>query len=485
MGDYADTDRGFLGLCAPHGLYEVTEGIYQVRGPDMSAMTVVEGDHGVIVIDPLASVETAAAALDLYRSHRGDRPVTGVIYTHCHGDRFGGVAGIADTDVPILAPDGFMEHAISGNMSLYPPSIDVTRTGQEEAVDGVRWVFQLAPGTEAPAGMNLFLPRWRALCLAENASYAGVWSRCLTEAIALFGAEAEVVFGSFHRPAWGRSNILRYLSEQRDSYAYLHDQTLRLLNHGHTGAEIAEMIQLPPALDDAWHARGDYGSVSHHVQAIYQRYLGRFDGNPANLWPHPTVATAKRYMACSGGVAQVVAKAREFVASGDLRFAAQLLHHAVFADPESDVTKELLAQVYERLGHGAEYAAWRDFYFAGAQELRLGAASTPLDLGTGMAAALSVEQIFDTVAIRVDGPAAWHETITIDWVLPDGPYRTTLRHGVLIHQPGADSTRADLTLSLTKTQLLALLAAQGLDAIPHEGDPDALKRLLSHLDLIA
>jgi len=523
-------------LCARQGLYEVTEGIYQVRGLDISNMTLTEGDRGVIVIDPLICVETAAAALGLYRAHRGDRPVTGVIYTHSHGDHFGGVAGVTDGDVPILAPVGFMEHAVSenvyagtamtrramymygatlppgpavqigmglgiaastGTVSLFPPSVDITRTGQEETVDGVRMVFQLTPGTEAPAEMNFFFPQRRALCMAENASHtlhniltlrgavvrdARIWSRYLSEAISLFGAETDVVFASHHWPTWGNSTILRYLSEQRDVYAYLHDQTLRMLNQGHTGVEIAEMIQLPPVLEQAWHARGYYGSVSHNVKAIYQRYLGWFDGNPASFWQHPPVETAKRYVACFGGVEQVVAKAHDFVESGDMRFAVQLLQHAVFADPDDDAAKQLLAQVYERLGHSAGNGTWRNFYLTGAQELRTGITVTPVDLGTGMAAALSIEQIFDTVAIRVNAPAAWQETITIDWVLEDGPYRTTLRHGVLIHHPAGDSAQPDLTLRLTKTQLLGLLAGQGLNGISHEGDPDALKRLLSHLD---
>lgn len=524
-------------LCARQGLFEVTEGIYQVRGLDISNMTLVEGDRGVIVIDPLICVETAAAALGLYRAHRGDRPVTAVIYTHSHGDHFGGAAAVTDGDVPILAPLGFMEHAVAenvyagtamtrravymygtslrpgakgqigtglgiatstGTVSLYPPTLDITYTGQEETIDGVRIVFQLTPGTEAPAEMNFLFPQRRALCMAENASHtlhnvltlrgalvrdARIWSRYLTEAIALFGARADIVFASHHWPTWGNSTIMRYLAEQRDAYAYLHDQTLRMLNKGHTGTEIAEIIQLPPVLEKAWHAKGYYGSVSHNVKAIYQRYLGWFDGNPAGLWQHPPVETAKRYVECFGGVGNVVAKAREFVDSGDLRFAAQLLQHAVFAEPENEVAKELLARVYERLGHGAENATWRNFYLTGAQELRYGVTVTPVDLGTGMASALSIEQIFDTIAIRVDGPAAWHETLTIDWVFADGPYRTALRNGVLIHHPrGGNDAAADLTLRLTKAELLGLLAGLGLNGISHEGDPDALKGLLSHLD---
>ena len=350
-------------LCARQGLFEVTRGIYQVRGLDLSNMTIVEGDRGVIVIDPLISTETAAAALALYRQHRGDRPVTGVIYTHSHGDHFGGVRGVVTGDVPILAPAGFMEHAVeenvyaggamnrravymygaelsktpdgqigaglgmttsTGTVSLIAPTVDITHTGQRETVDGVLIEFQLTPGTEAPAEMNFLFPDRRALCMAENATHnlhnlltlrgalvrdPRIWARYLNEAILLFGDRADVAFASHHWPTWGHDKVIRFLSEQRDLYAYLHDQSLRMLNQGYTGLEIAELIQLPPALERAWHARGYYGSVSHNVKAIYQRYMGWFDGNPASLWRHPPEAAARRYVDCLGGTDAVVAKA--------------------------------------------------------------------------------------------------------------------------------------------------------------------------------
>lgn len=541
-GDCPDTANPSLWrqsrLCARQGLFQVTDGIYQVRGLDISNMTLVEGDTGVIVIDPLLSVETAAAALGLYRAHRGDRPVTGLLYSHSHADHFGGAAGVTDGGIPILAPAGFLEHAVaenvyagtamtrragfmygatlptgptgqigfglgnaasSGTVSLFPPTIDITRTGQEEIVDGVRIVFQLTPGTEAPSEMNFLFPDHRALCLAENATHtmhnvltlrgalvrdARIWSRYLTEAITMFDGAADVVFASHHWPTWGRDDMTRYLTEQRDLYAYLHDQTLRLANQGHTGAEIAEMIQLPPALATAWHARGYYGSVSHNVKAVYQRYLGWFDGNPANLWQHPPVETAKRYVDCLGGIDAVLAKAGDYAEAGDLRFAAQLLQHAVFADPAHGAAKELLAQVYERLGHGAENGIWRNFYLTGAQELRHGPEVTPVDLGGGMAAVLSIEQIFDTLAIRIDAPKAWHDTIVIDWTFTDlgRSYRTTLRNGVLVQQQDPPAGHPDLSLTLTKPQLLGMLAGKGLGGITHDGDLGSLARMQAYLD---
>jgi alkyl sulfatase BDS1-like metallo-beta-lactamase superfamily hydrolase len=525
-------------LCAKQGLYQVTDGIYQVRGLDLSNMTLVEGGGGVIVIDPLVSAETAAAALGLYREHRGDRPVTAVIYTHSHVDHFGGVEGVVTDEVPIVAPKGFMEHAVSenvyaglamsrravymygfllpkgpaghigtglgitnstGSIGLIPPTLDITHTGQEETLDGVPIRFQLTPGTEAPAEMNFLFPQHRALCMAENATHnlhniltlrgalvrdARVWARYLQEAIRLIADEADVAFASHHWPTWGRERIVTWLSEQRDLYAYLHDQTLRLLNAGYTGIEIAEMIQMPPAIEAAWHARGYYGSVSHNVKAIYQRYMGWFDGNPASLWELPPEESAARYTECLGGVDAVVEKARTYVDAGDLRFAAQLLKHAVFADPEHAEAKDLLAATFERLGHGAENGPWRNFYLMGATELREGIVTSPVQTNVGMAAALSVEQLFDSIAIRIDGPRAWSERLTIDWHVTDlaEHHRMTLSNGVLIHYRDPEPSEVDLTLTLTKQQLLEMLASGSVEGIEHEGDLEAIGRLMAVLE---
>jgi alkyl sulfatase BDS1-like metallo-beta-lactamase superfamily hydrolase len=526
-------------LCAKHGLYEVTDGIYQVRGLDLSNMTLVEGDTGVIVIDPLVSAEVAAAALTLYRTHRGNRPVTAVIYTHSHIDHFGGVEGVVEDEVPILAPAGFLENAVAenvyagtamlrrgvyhtggslpagptgligtglgqtashGRVTLLPPTLDITHTGQEETLDGVRIVFQSTPGTEAPSEMNFFFPDRRALCMAENATHnlhniltlrgavvrdARIWSRYLNEAITLFGNQADVAFASHHWPTWGRDRIVTFLSQQRDLYAYLHDQTLRLLNQGHTGIEIAELIQLPPALERAWHTRGYYGSVNHNVKAIYQRYLGWFDGNPAHLWEHPPEESAKRYVECMGGVGAVVGKARGYLDAGDPRFAAQLLDHAVFADPANTEAKDLLADVYQRLGYGAECGTWRNFYLTGAQELRHGAADGSVPVSSaGMAGALTIEQLFDSIAIRVDGPKAWSQEFAIDWEFTDARrrYRMALSNGALVHWPDPAAAPVDLTLTLTKPQLLGLLAGQGVNGITADGDLEILQRLIGLLD---
>ncbi|HEY5109941.1 MAG TPA: alkyl sulfatase dimerization domain-containing protein [Acidimicrobiales bacterium] len=529
-------------LVSRQGLYEVCEGIYQVRGLDLSNMTLVEGDSGVIVIDPLISAETAAAALALYRSHRGDRPVTAVIYTHAHVDHFGGVRGVLEGDVPVLAPEGFMESAVSenvyagvamsrravymygaalekgpagqigcglgmtnstGTVGLVAPTIDITRTGQEEVLDGVRIVFQLTPGTECPAEMNFYFPDRRALCMAENATRnlhnlvtlrgavvrdARVWAAYLDDAVSLFADRTDVAFASHHWPTWGGGKVAEYLSLQRDLYAYLHDQTLRLMNTGLNGAEAAEVLALPPALEQAWHTHGYYGSVSHNVKAVYQRYLGWFDGNPARLWPHPPAESSARYVECMGGSDAVVAKAEAYAAQGDLRFAAELLDRVVFADPDHATAKEVLAGVYERLAYGAENGTWRNFYLMGAHELRHGIDASPVTVGSAsLISALTVEQLLDAIAIRINGPKAWDERLAVDWRFTDlgQTHRASLGNGVLTHRTVGeggmrqDTTSADLTLELTRPQMLGVLFGGGLSGILTEGDPGVLARLLA------
>ncbi|UKJ63216.1 MBL fold metallo-hydrolase [Cellulosimicrobium cellulans] len=555
QGDAPDTVNPSLWrqsqLVAEQGLFEVTGGIYQVRGFDLSNVTFIEGTTGVIVLDPLISTETAAAALALYREHRGDRPVTGIIYTHSHVDHFGGVKGVTtqeDVDagrVPVVAPEGFTEHAIAenvyagtamarragymygaalargpqgqvgaglgqttstGTVTLIPPTLFVTTTGQEETVDGVRMVFQMAPDTEAPSEMLVWFPDHRALCAAEDATHTlhnlltlrgavvrdpHVWSRYLTESIDLFGDEAEVVFASHHWPTWGTERIVEYLSLQRDLYGYLHDQTLRLLNQGLTGPEIAEQIVLPPALENAWHARGYYGSVSHNVKAIYQRYMGWFDGNPAHLWEHPPVERARRYVELGGGADAVVDTAQAAFDAGDYRWVAELLNHVVFAQPDHAAARELLADTYEQLGYGAENGTWRSFFLSGAAELRDGPFGTPTATSApDILAALTPTLLFDALAVQVDGPRAWDEDLSVDVVLTDSGdrYRLWLRNGVLSYSAAPQRGDADATLTATSTALPVLatgaatpdaLAAAGVEVA---GDAGVLARLTAVLD---
>ncbi|GGV19343.1 beta-lactamase-like protein [Streptomyces litmocidini] len=538
-------------LCSDHGLFQVSDGIYQVRGFDLSNMTIVEGERGILVIDPLLCAETAAAGLALYRGHRGDRPVTGVLYTHSHADHFGGVRGVVtDGDVaagvPVLAPQGFLEHAVSENVyagtamnrraaymygavlpkgergqigtglgqtvstgavGLIPPTADITRTGQVETVDGIRMVFQLTPGTEAPAELNIHFPDHRALCMAENATHnlhnlltlrgaqvrdPRVWSRYLTEAIALFSDGTDVAFASHHWPVWGRDRLVRFLEEQRDLYAYLHDQTLRMLNRGLTPLEIAEQMQMPPALERAWHTHGYYGSVSHNTKAVYQRYLGWFDGNPAHLWEHPPIESARRYVEFMGGAEEVLRRARRSFTDGDFRWVVQVVNHVVFADPGNAEARALQADALEQLGYGSENGTWRNFYLTGALELRRGSLGTPTaTTSPDLLAALTLDQLFDALAIRIDGPRSWDADITVRWNLTGGdPVTQRLRNGVLTHVTGSGPAVADPDVEITLTErelravLLGVVAPSDLtarDGVKVTGDPGRVAELLGHL----
>ncbi|MFC9786926.1 alkyl/aryl-sulfatase [Rhodococcus sp. NPDC127528] len=540
-------------LCAMQGLYEVTDGIYQIRGLDLSNMTLVEGDTGVIVIDPLISAETAAAGLALYREHRGDRAVTGVIFSHCHIDHFGGVKGVTtqeDVDAgrcPILAPAGFVEHAVAENVyagtamgrraaymygaalprgplgavgaglgpttstgtpTLINPTVDIDHTGQAEVVDGVRIEFQLTPGTEAPSEMNFYFPDRRALCMAENATHTlhnlltlrgalvrdpHVWSKYLTESINRYAGRSDVLFASHHWPTWGTERLTEFLSVQRDLYGYLHDQTLRAINQGATGIEIAEDIQLPPAVEKSWHTHGYYGSVSHNVKAIYQRYMGWFDGNPATLWQHTPAESAKRHVEFMGGAEAVLEKARKSFDEGDFRWVAQVLNYVIFADPDNAEAKALQADTLEQLGFGSENGTWRNFFLMGAYELRHGPVGTPtVTAAPDIAGALSVEQLFDAIALRIDGPRAWSADITIDWRVKDADlvHRTHLRNGLLVHfDLDGETSEPDTAFTLSNRDLhrvllggadLSQLIADG--SVTAEGDVARLVELVGYLD---
>jgi alkyl sulfatase BDS1-like metallo-beta-lactamase superfamily hydrolase len=552
-GDAPDTVNPSLwrqsALVARQGLYEVTDGIYQVRGLDLSNVTFVEGRSGVIVIDPLVSKECAAAALGLYRRHRGDRPVTGVIHTHSHIDHFGGVRGVTtqeDVDagrVPIVAPRGFVEEAVSENVyagtamgrragymygaalergprgqvgaglgqtpstgtaTLIRPTLDITRTGQVETIDEVKIEFQMAPGTEAPVEMHFLFPDHNALCMAENATHnfhnlltlrgalvrdPHAWARYLTEAIDRFAGRADVLFASHHWPTWGRDELREFLEIQRDLYAYVHDQTLRMLNRGMTGIEIAEAIQLPPALENAWSTHGYYGSVSHNVKAVYQRYMGWYDGNPANLWAHTPAEAGKRYLEFMGGADAVVEKARSSFDDGDYRWVAEVVNHVIQVHPDHAGATALLADTYEQLGYGAENGTWRSEYLAATYELRHGNFGTPTTTAApDIYAQLTPEQLFDTMAIRVDAPTCWHDHLRLDVDVTDGDtYRLELRNGVLVHTAAEQSTDPDATVKLSRSALLGVATGQVApdsfaDAgITMTGDDGALRRLLGVL----
>jgi alkyl sulfatase BDS1-like metallo-beta-lactamase superfamily hydrolase len=536
-------------LLVQDGLFEVVPGIYQVRGYDLSVMSVVEGDTGVIVIDPLISKETAAAAFALYTEHRGVRPVVAMIYTHSHIDHFGGVKGVIGVDdvssgrTQVIAPAGFMQHAVSENVfagpamgrragymygaalpknagaqvgtglgqttstgepTLIAPTVDITHTGQELTIDGVRIVFQVTPGTEAPAEMNFHFPDHRALCMAENTSHtlhniltlrgaevrdARAWAGYLTETVQLWGAESDVLFASHHWPTWDRERVTEFLTVQRDLYLYLHDQTLRMMNQGLVGAEIAEAFELPPALEAAWSARGYYGSVSHNVKAIYQRYMGWYDANPAHLWAHPPTEAARRYVAAMGGVEATVATARRAFDEGDYRWVAELLNHVVFADEDHSEARLLQARTFEQLGYGAENGTWRNAFLSGAHELRIGQFGTPADSAApDIIAALTLEQLFATLAVRIDGPRAWDEHLVLSWRVSeeDVVHVVELRNGALSHRVASEPDPGSTTFSLRKDVMVGVLTgrldlsrAVGDGSVVVNGDVGELGRLLA------
>ncbi len=553
-----------------HGLFEVrppdddgTGGVWQVRGYDLSNVTFISGSSGWIVIDPLTSAETAAAGLALADEHLGARPVVAVIYTHSHIDHFGGVEGVTSVaDVAagrcqVLAPAGFLEEAVSenviagpamvrramymygpllpvgpegqvdaglgkatplGSVGLIPPTEEIHRTGTERVVDGVRIVFQLTPGTEAPAEMNFHFPDLRLLCMAENCTHtmhnlytlrgaqvrdALAWSRYVNESIDLFADVTDTCFASHHWPRFGADDVRAFLVQQRDLYRWLHDQTMRLANHGLTAAEIAEQLDAEsfadlPELDGQHHVRGYYGTVNHNVKAVYQRYLGWFDGNPANLHPLPPVDRAGRTVAWMGGADAVLERARAVLAADpsheDLRWLAEVLNDVVFADPGRADAREVQAGVLERLGFAAESAPWRNFYLTGAQELRSGT----FDLGHaslgGFAAGMTTAMLFDALGVRLRPEALAGTACTIEWTLGDRDevHVIGVSNRTLFHSPDRAAPHADARVTTTTPVLVSLIDGQlDVDAaladgsLAVAGDAGPLRTLARAVDTFA
>lgn len=512
-----------LQLLSKGGLYEVTPRIYQVQGIDLSTITFVEGESGVIVIDPCLTAETARVALDLYREHRGDKPVIAVIYTHSHIDHFGGVRGVVDEvdvqsgKVKIVAPEHFMDEAVSenvltgnhmsrrasymygsllnkgpqgdvgsglglgtsnGSMTLIPPTDYVTETGQTLELDGLNFEFLLAPGGEAPVEMHFYIPELQALTAAENATHvqhnlytlrgakvrnAKAWSSYLHETLERWGDDAEVLYAPHHWPTWGNARIQELLKKQRDLYKYLNDQTLRLANHGYNMVEAAEMIELPDELAQFWPNRGYYGSVNHNVKAVWNYYLGWFDGNPSRLHPLPPVEAGQKFVEYMGGSANVIEKAREDFEEGNYRWVAQVLDNVVMAEPDNEEAKNLLADALEQMGYQAESGPWRNFYLTGAQELRSGIEKSDL-LSTAspdLVRAMSMEVFLDYMAIQLNGPKAAGKVMHINFVLPDSneDYGLGLENGVLntYDEPFAD---ADATLTIDRNRFNEVVLGQ-------------------------
>ena len=503
------------------GLFEVVPGIWQVRGYDLANMTLIEGKTGFIVVDPLTTVETARAALALARKHLGDRPVSAIIYTHSHIDHFGGARGLVDEAdvragrVAVYAPDGFMEHAVSENViagnamsrrasfmfgtaldtgpagkvsaglgpasvggtySLIAPTHVVVAGKTSAIIDGVPVEFQLTPGTEAPAEMNFYLPTLRALCLAENANGAmhnvltprgalvrdaRVWAHYLTEALRAYGDRSDVVFTSHFWPRWGTATIRDYVSRHRDAYKYLHDQSVRMMNMGLNGNEIAEAISLPPTLANAWFNRPHYGNLKFNARAVYQRYMGHYDGNPAHLDPLPDVERGRRYVAAMGGARKLLATAAKARAEDDERWAAEILSHLVMADPANTKAREMLAESFEQLGYRTETAPWRNIYLSGAREMRDQPTTGALAVTSEIAAATSLADLMDLFAVRLSPERAAGADLAIGIVLPDSGERllVTVRNNVLVHEALVEG-EARATLTAPRRAFLGLVGGQ-------------------------
>lgn len=530
-------------LNARHGLYEVTPGVYQVRGFDISNITFIEGETGWIVIDPLTSAQPAEAALKLLRACKGDRPVTGVIYTHSHVDHYGGILGVASPQdiaagLRIVAPEGFLEAAVAenvlagnvmsrrathmyggllpkdpqghvdsglgkgvstGRVSLVAPTESITHTGQTIELDGVEIRFQVTPDTEAPAEMNFFFPKFGALCMAENCTChlhnlytprgaqvrdAKAWSRYIDEALDLFAADTKVMFASHHWPRWDEGAIRTFLAKQRDLYKYIHDQTLRMANHGLNATEIAELLRLPPSLEAEWHTRSYYGTLSHNAKAVYQRYLGWFDGNPANLHKHPPEAAGRRYVAAMGGADAVLAEGRRAYEAGDYRWVAELVGHLVFAEPDNRAARALQADSFEQMGYQAESGPWRDFYLTGAQELRnpRPKSDTPRQASPGQLRTLPADNLLDSLSVRLNGEKAGAATPAFTAVFTDTGERFAVRveNAVLHHRPGDGGPPVELTRGLL---IDLVVGAKAFEEAQLEGEgAAALAELLPLLD---
>ncbi len=534
-----------------HGLFEVTAGVYQVRGFDISNITFIEGESGYVVIDPLTTAEPAAAALALMRKHRGDKPVTAVIYTHSHVDHYGGVLGVlSEADIAagarIIAPEGFLIEAVSENVllgnvmnrratymygallprgprghvdaglgkavslgqpSLVAPTESIGRTGTQLTIDGVEVVFQVTPGTEAPAEMNFFFPKLGALCMAENCTChlhnlytprgaqvrdAKAWSFYIDEAIDLFAGDTQALFASHHWPRWGPDDAREFLTIQRDLYKYVHDQTLRMANHGLTPKEIAEELALPPTLAAEWHTRGYYGTLNPTAKAVYQRYLGWFDGNPAGLHPLPPTEAGKRYVELAGGAGALLARARAAFEAGDYRWVAEVVNHLVFADPDNTEARELQADALEQLGYQAESGPWRAFYLTGAQELRFRRppSATPRQAALAQLPRLPGGFLLDSLSVRLNGPKVGSGALKLAVRFSDTDERflVEVENAVMRHHPdraapGAPAvtlSRATLVKLISGETMLEAALAEG--AVSIDGDSRPLADLLAWLD---
>lgn len=499
------------------GLFQVTDGVYQIRNLDLSNMTIMEGKEGITVIDPLVSAETAKVGMDLYYKNRGKKPVVAVIYTHSHVDHYGGVRGVADEadvksgKVKVYAPAGFMKEAVSenimagnamsrrasymygnllkpdakgqvgaglgtttsaGTVTLIEPTNYITHTGQKEVIDGLTYDFMMAPGSEAPSEMLWYVEEKGMIEAAEDVTHTLhntyslrgakirdplAWSKYINDVIGRWGGKASIIIAQHHWPTWGNENVVKLMKSQRDMYRYINDQTLRMANQGLTRDEIAANFKLPSGLEKSWASRGYYGSVSHDVKATYVFYLGWFNGNPATLNELPPVDAAKKYVDYMGGADAIMQKAKADYAQGNYRWVAQVTNNIVFADPSNKEARNLEADALEQMGYQAESGPWRNFYLTGAQELRNGVVkgATPNTASPDTVKAMSPEMFFDYLAVHINGEKAANAqaVFNVDLGADGGKYKLELENGVLNHSADTQASHADASITLNRATL--------------------------------
>lgn len=516
------------------GLYQVDDGIYQLRGFDLANISIIEGDSGWIVVDPLTTEDTARAAIAFAREHLGEKPISAILFTHSHIDHFGGALGLMSmeqansNDVQIIAPVGFIEEATSenilagpamtrralymygerlprgptghvttglgiqpviGSVSIMVPNMVIDEAFSEMVIDGVPFRFMNAAGSEAPAEYVFYLPQHKALCGAEVVSHtmhnlytlrgakvrdALKWSDYIDSMLDNYG-EAETFFGSHHWPIWGSERVARFLEKQRDMYRYIHDQTVRWANDGLTPKEIAERIKLPDSLAKEFYNRDYYGTVSHNSKAVYQYYFGWYDGNPANLNPLPPEPAAKRYVEYMGGADSVLEKARNSFEQGEYRWVAEVLNHVVFAEPDNKAAKDLLAETYRQLGYQAESGPWRDVYLTGAYELQVGKPKDGFNLASAgpLLEQTPTIEFLRAISVRLKGEEAEGLDMLINIVFTDlnDSYVLELKNSVLHYREGAPAPNANATINITHPMFMKLLVGQaGAKEIVFSGD---------------
>lgn len=542
-------------LNAKAGLFEVCDGIYQVRGFDMANTTFIRTDHGWIVFDVLMCKENMKAAKELMENRFGPLDIKAVLYSHSHVDHFGGVEGVitreqvADAKLSlkkqlasgktlVLAPAGFLKHAISenvyagiamarraqfqygtvldkgekgalsvgigmgqstGTVVLIAPTYEIGEDVPKLTIDGLEIEFQLTPGTEAPAEMNAYFPKYRALWMAENCTGtlhnlytlrgaevrdANDWAKYIIEADQRFCDKTDVVFQSHNWPHWGEE-IHDYLLNTAAIYKFIHDQTLHYMNQGYTSTEVAAMLTLPEKLEKVWYTRPYYGTLAHNAKAVYQKYLGWYDANPVNLNPLPPSDTAKKLVEYLGSTDAVLRKARKDFEKGDYQWVAQITKELVFADPSNQKARNLCADALEQLGYQAESGAWRNAYLMGAAELRKGNLSGLARTANGLGSAMkemTVDMLLDYISILTDANAAQNDDVTLNLIVTDvnEKFYVTRKNGILLSYSGENRPDAQATVTCKRLQLLALMQGQQAGQVQVSGDATALKRLLAY-----